>query len=173
MRHLTQFQTSVINQAAELFKISSNLTSAQKADAVFNHYSEKVIGNIQKELQKQSGNEAQGTNIKLQSQIDNLTESQKQDIKTLLNVDKLTGDTLRSALLKAGAPTAIFSCRFFYRIWGVFGINNYYTCCSNDCTRCYTSICSLYRSNSRTLIYFGSGRIYSSCGNSNNTVVFW
>ncbi len=106
---LDMISEAIIKEASYLFDISGNLTAAQRADAVFNRYSERVMKNIQKSLQRQNLAQACDTSAKLQTQIDNLTESQKQDMKTLLNVDKLTGDTLRGALLKAGAPAAMLA----------------------------------------------------------------
>lgn len=97
----------VIDEAAVLLKISQDLTPAQKADRVYEEFHERVLENLQKELKKQNPQEAQQMARELDIKLHEMSDEQRKKIQEILKVDNLTGESMRGALVKAGAPALI------------------------------------------------------------------
>jgi hypothetical protein len=106
---LDTISVKAIDEAAELFNIPTNLTPAQKADGIHRRFNERMLENIQKNLKKQNPDAIDKTVKALDKNIDEMSEEQKKQIKDALNIEELTGETIRDALLKAGAPAAIMA----------------------------------------------------------------
>jgi uncharacterized protein YaaW (UPF0174 family) len=106
---LDMVSLKVIEEAASLLDIPKDLTPAQKADSVYQRFYERLLDNLQKQLKKQDDKSAAQTREALQNSLDNMNEEQRHEIRKALNIEKLTGETIRSALLKACSPTAILA----------------------------------------------------------------
>lgn len=99
----------MVEEASQLYKISNELTPAQKIDAVYIRYQEKMLENIQKQLKKQNKNEADQTQKALDDALLGMTAEQRKQLTEGLEVNKLTGEILYKILLKAGAPAFILT----------------------------------------------------------------
>jgi len=99
----------VIEESAISFKIPDDLTPAQKADAVYIRFTERMLENVQKTLKKQDDKTANRTTKSIDKSLEGMTDEQKQQLRNALNVEKLTGETIRKSLLKAGKPGAIIA----------------------------------------------------------------
>lgn len=98
---------SVINAAAKNYKkdISENLTPAQKADGIFYRYNEKLISQAKEQLNKQNKEELKKTEGEIQKQIDNMGQTQQEELKKALGIDKLTGESVRKMLSTTAGTT--------------------------------------------------------------------
>ncbi len=99
----------VVERAARLLKIDEHLTPARKADAVFVRMSERVLSQFRKELADQNAERTRETVRSLDEKIRDMDDEQRRKIQEILKVDSLTGETMRSALMRAGAPAAILA----------------------------------------------------------------
>ena len=99
----------VIDSVSKHMKLGENMTIAQKADGIHRRYLEKLLNNIQKQLKSQGEDEAEKTIEEINKNVETLSDKDKEELKKVLNVDKLTGKEIRSILMKAGAPTAIIA----------------------------------------------------------------
>ena len=106
---LDAISVEVINEASKLFDISEELTPGQKADIIKDRFTERMLINVNKKLKKQNSQEAKKTIEVLENSIRNMNDEQREDVKKALGIEKLTGETIRAALLKAGAPAAILA----------------------------------------------------------------
>lgn len=100
---------TVINSVSKHMKLGENMTIAQKADGIHRRYLEKLLNNIQKQLKSQSEDEAEKTIEEINKNVEALSDKDKEELKKVFNVEKLTGKEIRSILMKAGAPTAIIA----------------------------------------------------------------
>lgn len=98
---------SIINSAAKHLKIDENLTVAQKADAIHGRYLEKLLVSIQKELSKQDDDKAKETVRAIERNIYNMSEEEKEQLKDVLNLKNLTGNEIRTVLMKTGTPALV------------------------------------------------------------------
>jgi hypothetical protein len=99
----------MVQRAARFLKVDDHLTPAQKADAVFARISERVLSQFQKELASQDADKTRQTVDSLDHRIKDMDDGQRRNVQRILNVDSLTGETMRSALMQAGAPAAILA----------------------------------------------------------------
>ena len=97
----------VIEQASLIFKISEQLTPAQKADTIHQKFTERLLYNMQKNFKKQNREEINKTEIAISKCLVDLTQKQADEIKVILCIEKLTGEAVRKGFLKAGAPIDI------------------------------------------------------------------
>jgi fumarate reductase subunit D len=99
----------VVERASQFLKIDEHLTPAQKADAIFARMSERVLSQFQKELAGQDAGKTQETVQSFDQKIKDMDDEQRRNIQKILKVDSLTGETMRGALMQAGAPAAILT----------------------------------------------------------------
>ncbi|AGX43109.1 hypothetical protein [Clostridium saccharobutylicum] len=97
----------IINLVADYLNISENLTVAQKADGIYRRYLEKLLSSIQKELGSQNEEEAEKTIKEIEKNVKNISESDKEKLKEVLEIENLTGNEIRNVLMKAGTPALI------------------------------------------------------------------
>lgn len=106
---LDAISVKVIEEASLIFKIPKDLTPSQKADSVYQRFLERMLDNMQKSMRKQNTEEIKKTEEALKTSLQGLSQKQREEITSALNVKELTGETVRQALLKAGAPAAILA----------------------------------------------------------------
>jgi hypothetical protein len=97
----------VIEEACTVFKISENLTSAQKADNIYEKFTQRLLENMQKMFKKQNREEIKKTQDAIVSSLQVLTQKQRDEIKSALSIERLSGEAIRRAFLKTGAPALI------------------------------------------------------------------
>lgn len=100
---LDKISVKVIEEASLIFKISEELTPAQKADAIHQKFTQRLLYNMQKKFKKQNREEVRKTEEAISKSLQGLTQKQKDEIKDALNVEKLTGEAVRQGLLKTDA----------------------------------------------------------------------
>lgn len=99
----------VIEVACKKFKksINSSLSPAQKADAIYQRYNENLISQTQEKYKKASNAEKADIDKQLQEGIDSLSDEQKEEMKKALQVDKVTGETLKKFLTTSAGASAL------------------------------------------------------------------
>lgn len=101
------FSAKVIDEAACQLKVDRDLTPAQKARAVYVRFEERLTVKIQKTLQTQTPEQVKETESDLDTTIGEMTEEQRRLLQETLKVDKLTGESVRNAMVKAGGPALL------------------------------------------------------------------
>ena len=103
-----EISVAVIEAAAKRYKdeISESLSPSQKADAVWYRYHEKLLEQTQKSLNNQTDEQKRKTEEEIQKRIDNMTGKQQEELQKALNVDILTGNTVRQILSTTAGTTA-------------------------------------------------------------------
>lgn len=103
-----KISAAVISEAAKNFDdIGEFLTSAQKADAVAQKMYNQIRNKINEELRKQTVAQAAQTEIKLDEEISKMSMREKEEMRKALNVDELTGKTIRKTILQAGLSAVL------------------------------------------------------------------
>lgn len=99
---------AVIETAAKRYKnqISEVLSPAQKADAIRYRYNEKLLEQTKESLQKQSEEQKRKTEEEIQNKINNMTGKEQEELQKALNVEELTGNTVRQILTTTAGTTA-------------------------------------------------------------------
>lgn len=100
---------NVINEAAKLLNIDEYLTPAQKADRVYERFNERILSNIQKQLAKQNYQESQKIIRELDIKLNEMSEEQRKNIQEILQVESLTGKSIRDTIVKSGGPAMIMA----------------------------------------------------------------
>lgn len=103
----TALSVAVISEAARGLGIEEGMTPAQEAFSVTVRFQERLLRNVQQRFEKQDENERRKTEQELGQHIASMSDEQREQTRKLLQVEKLTGETMRSALAKASAPAAI------------------------------------------------------------------
>lgn len=96
----------VIDVASKAFKkeIEEELTPAQKADAIYHRYNEKLLAQAQKAYNDATTEQKEKLEKQLDKDIANMSTEQIQELQKALGVDKITGSTL-SSMIKTTAGT--------------------------------------------------------------------
>lgn len=80
----------IIEEAAKLYKLYKNSTPAQKADAIYSKYDEKLKGKAMEYINEQPFIDLQETTEDIEEIIKNMEEGQKRELLQSLDVEKLT-----------------------------------------------------------------------------------
>jgi len=96
----------VIDAAAKAFKkeIEEGLTPAQKADAIYHRYNERLLAQTRKVYNDATKEQIEKLEKQLDDDIANMSAEQMQELQKALGVDKITGSTL-SSMIKTTAGT--------------------------------------------------------------------
>lgn len=100
---------AVIEAACKNFKsqIDDELTPAQKADAVYQRYNERLISQTRKKYEASSEEEKRKISAQMQSEIESMSTEQKEELKKALGIEKLTGETLAKFISTSAGATAL------------------------------------------------------------------
>lgn len=102
----------VIEAASKNFKgeIGESLSPAQKADAIYQRYNERLINQIQEKYNETSEFQKREIKDKIQKDVDQMSEEQKEELRKALHVDEITGATISKLLTtSAGASTLLIA----------------------------------------------------------------
>jgi DNA repair exonuclease SbcCD ATPase subunit len=99
----------IINEVSKKYDLSDYLTPGQKADIIVNRIEEELLKNLRKQLKKQNSAEAEKTIKVIEKSLDNLDKQEKEALKEALNIEELSGEILRNALLNMGKPAALIA----------------------------------------------------------------
>ncbi|WP_160691024.1 hypothetical protein [Clostridium sp. C2-6-12] len=80
----------IIEEAAKLYKLYKNSTPAQKADAIYSKYDEKLKGKAMEYINEQPFIDLQETTEDIEEIIKNMEENQKKELLQSVDVEKLT-----------------------------------------------------------------------------------
>jgi len=103
----TELSVVVIAQAARGLGVEEGLSPAQEALVVTNRFHERLLRELQKNLELQSSEDRRRTEEELGQRISEMSDEQREEIRKLLRVEQLTGETMWATLVKASAPLAI------------------------------------------------------------------
>lgn len=109
---VNELSQAIINKVAISFNIDNSLTIEQKADAISQRFLERIISNLQKQMDKQTAQEKIENQKRLQKVIYNLSEDKRKDLQEALKVNQLTGQTLYLTMKNTSAAvlaTTLFS----------------------------------------------------------------
>lgn len=102
-----QLSRSVIEAATKYFNnIKEELSLKEKADQIQILYHQQLQQQTSQMMDKQSLSEQSETEEALQKELDKMTPQQAQELRKALNIESLTGETVRNALRTGGSGTA-------------------------------------------------------------------
>lgn len=95
-----ELSNAIIELASLNFKneIDSDLTISQKADQITILYFQKLQKQLSQQLLKQNSEEGRQTEQSTQSELNKMSSKQSQELQKALNVQDLSGKTVRNAL---------------------------------------------------------------------------
>lgn len=99
-----ELSNEIIELASLNFKneIDSDLTISQKADQITILYFQKLQKQLSQQLLKQNSEERRQTEQSIQSELNKMSSKQSQELQKALNVQDLSGETVRNALTSGG-----------------------------------------------------------------------
>ena len=102
---LEQLSSMVIDEAAKHkdYNIDESLTPAQKADSITTRFIEK----LQAQMQKQNSIQIKAIEAKLDEDIQQLSLDKRRKLKNALQLEKLTGENVRRALMSMKVPALL------------------------------------------------------------------
>jgi hypothetical protein len=98
--------TRLIEEAAAGFDVPEDLLISQQAEAVAQKYLENCIEGVRDLLKKQGDDEIKVTEDVMSKQLAAMTAAERLEIQQALNLQTLSGSSLRSVFLKSGVPVA-------------------------------------------------------------------
>ena len=100
---------AIIEEAAkhEDLKIDKNLTPAQKADGIYRRFAERMLSKMKNELKDENTAQTQQTTALIEYNLQKMSYAKREELKQILQVDELTGKTVRSALLSMKTPALL------------------------------------------------------------------
>lgn len=99
----------VIEAGCRNFKkqINGHLTYAQKADAIYQRYNERLIAQTQEKYNKASEEEKKKITAQMQRSFDAMPAEQKEELCKALGVEKVTGETLAKLISTSAGASAL------------------------------------------------------------------
>ena len=98
--------TRLVEEAAAGLGISEDLLISQQAEAVANEYLKDCFEGVREHLKKQGDDEIRVTEDVMSKQLAAMTDTERLEIQRALNLQTLSGSSLRSVFLKSGVPVA-------------------------------------------------------------------
>lgn len=100
---------AIIEEASKLkdLNIDESLSPEQKADSIYRRFAERMLSKIKKELNAENTVQAQQTTAELEKNLNQLPQEKREELKKILQVDELTGKTVRSALITMKTPALL------------------------------------------------------------------
>ena len=97
---------AIIEEAAKHkdLNIDKNLTPAQKADSIYRRFAERMLSKMKDKLKTENTAQTQQTTALIEYNLQKMSYAKREELKQLLQVDELTGKTVRSALLSMKMP---------------------------------------------------------------------
>ena len=104
-----ELSTAIIEEAAKLkdLNIDENLSSEQKADSIYRRFAERMLSKMKKDLGAENAVQAEKTTALLEQNLNHLSEDKREELKKILQVNELTGKTVRSALVSMKTPALL------------------------------------------------------------------
>lgn len=99
----------IIDLAVKNFKkdkIDENLTYSQKADVIRHRYDERMLSQMQKELNKQTEEKKRMTEEAIQRELDSMSEERKEELRKALNIKELNGRMVRKMFASTAGLSA-------------------------------------------------------------------
>lgn len=96
---------AVVDRAADYFAIDRILSPAEKVDAVFSRYMERMYKKIHEQLKKQTSKEKRESIRIMDEDIAAMSETDRENMRQALQVDRLTGETIYKILVTTGGTT--------------------------------------------------------------------
>lgn len=99
----------VIDEASKVFKkeIEDELTPAQKADAIYHRYNERLLAQAQKAYNEATTEQKVKLEKQLDDDISKMSTEQIKELQKALGVDKITGSTLSSMIKTTVGTTTL------------------------------------------------------------------
>lgn len=99
----------VIDAACKNFKkqINDDLSPAQKADAVYQRYNERLLAQTKEKYDKATDAEKKEINAQMQKEIDSMSVEQREELRKALGVEKVTGETLTKLISTSAGASAL------------------------------------------------------------------
>lgn len=103
---LEKLSIIMVDKAAEHLEISKILNPAQKIDAVYQRYSERIEELARKQYEKASDEEKAQIRKKIDESLESLSDAERKQIQDALKVDTITSDTVISMMKTTGITGA-------------------------------------------------------------------
>ena len=104
-----EISVAVIDAGCKNFKkqISDGLTPAQKADAIYQRYNEKLVAQTQEKYEKASETEKRKICEQLQKEVDSMPDERMEKLREALGVNKVTGEVLTNFISTSAGASAL------------------------------------------------------------------
>ena len=93
---------TLVNKAAKHMDIAEELTPAEKIDAVFQRYMERLLAKFQETFNKADVATKAKFRESIQDSIDSMTDEQRQQVREAMKTDEVTADTVMKMLKTTG-----------------------------------------------------------------------
>ena len=100
---------NILNEAAKQYEIDEGLPAKFKARMIKKKYEEEIYQLISKKLKKADEEELKKFEIEINKQLDTIDKKELESIKNKLQVDNLTGEVIRKALLSSSGPLSLMA----------------------------------------------------------------
>ncbi len=99
----------VIQTATKCFKkeIEESLTVAQKADAIYHRYNERLLSQTQQKYKEATPEQKKEIDAALQREVDAMSDTQKKELQEALGIEKITGEAMGKILKTTAGGTAL------------------------------------------------------------------
>ena len=87
-------------------KNPDNLNIKSKAEVITNNFNSILIQQLSEVESKMENEDKTKTDKKIEKQLENMSEERREAIKNALNIDELSGEVLRKAILSSSGPLA-------------------------------------------------------------------
>lgn len=106
-----ELSVRVIEIAAKSFKkeIAENLTPAQKADAIYHRYNERLISQTREKYKKASAEEKAEIDLSLQKEVDAMSNEQKEELQKALGIKNITGEAIGKLIKTTAGATKLLA----------------------------------------------------------------
>ena len=98
---------NVVDKAASYLKINNELPHHEKIESIYRRYLERIANHVDSMLAKQTEEQITSFDTTLEKNISLLSESDKKKMKAALQLEQLTGESVRKAIKTTGATTFI------------------------------------------------------------------
>ncbi len=100
---------AIIEAGCKSFKnqIPNELTPAQKADAIYQRYNERMISLLKKKYADATGDQKKKINEQMQKEIDSMSDESKKELCKALGVEEVTGETLAKLISTSAGASAL------------------------------------------------------------------
>jgi uncharacterized protein YaaW (UPF0174 family) len=104
-----ELSVRVVSLATKCFKkeIAEELSPAQKADAIYQRYNERLVAQAKEKYEKASAEEKKKIDANIKKEFDSMSNEQKEELRKALGVEEITSDTLGKLIKTTAGTTAL------------------------------------------------------------------